>query len=378
MKKFVVVMNIPSPYRLHLLGEMHKQLQARGVEFMCHFMAKWHADRPLSWRNPKIDFPHRYWTDFGIGQYHFNPGLILRMLFVRPDYLLCGSSFDTFTGIFLMSLVKAKVKIAGLEGNTQTPGQMGGFRGWVKRFVLSRCRYVHVPGAESIRYMAMHQSRTARKMPETVILPNLVDETRFKPREKWPEKDIEELRNKLGVERTDKLCLIPARIEECKGLLPFVKQLDCSMVIGWKVLIIGEGSLKGQLVSELKFRGLENNFILLDYMPYSDMPKLYASSDLLLLPSIYDPNPLSVVEALHSGLPVALSSQAGNVEEAIEEGKNGWVLPVMDKISFNKQLKDVFSSIHERLREMGRYSHSVKAKFWNTKQAMSSFLDKVL
>ena len=55
------------------------------------------------------------------------------------------------------------------------------------------------------------------------------------------------------------------------------------------------------------------------------MPKYYAASDLFLLPSIHDPNPLSVVEALHSGLAVAISDRCGNVEEGVMDGDNGFV-----------------------------------------------------
>ena len=46
MKKFVAVMNIPSPYRLHLLGELPRRLKERGVGFHCHFMNRGHKDRP--------------------------------------------------------------------------------------------------------------------------------------------------------------------------------------------------------------------------------------------------------------------------------------------------------------------------------------------
>ena len=80
MKTFVAVMNIPSPYRLHLLGELARQLKERGVGFHCHFMNRGHKDRPKSWLDPKIDFPHTYWRNFGPDQHEFNPGLVLKMM----------------------------------------------------------------------------------------------------------------------------------------------------------------------------------------------------------------------------------------------------------------------------------------------------------
>ena len=105
------------------------------------------------------------------------------------------------------------------------------------------------------------------------------------------------------------------------------------------------------------------------------MPKYYASADLFVLPSRHDPNPLSVVEALHSGLPVAVSEMAGNVEEAVAENRNGWVLPVNDSLLFAAKLKDIFNTPIERLQKMGVVSHKENATFWNTRASVSRFLD---
>lgn len=119
-KTFVFVMNIPSPYRIHLLDAMWRQLKERGVDMHVHFMAKGHKDRPKSWLNPKIDFPHTYWRDYGFGEFHFNPGMIFHLLKNQPDYLFCTSPYDTFTGIALMLWCGKSKRIAWQETNTKT------------------------------------------------------------------------------------------------------------------------------------------------------------------------------------------------------------------------------------------------------------------
>jgi len=93
--------------------------------------------------------------------------------------------------------------------------------------------------------------------------------------------------------------------------------------------------------------------------------------------SCRNPNPLSVVEALHTGLPIALTDQAGNVEEAVTEGRNGWVLPVKDKEAFAAKLREVFATPVDRLREMGRLSKAENAQFWDTKKAIRTFLEEL-
>lgn len=368
MKKFWVVHNIPSPYRLHIFNALWKECMKRGLDFHVHFMSdmsRGYDERPVSWRNPKMDFPYTYWRDYGVGQRHVNPGLLWHLWKNTPDYLLAGSPFDTLTGMLAGRMTNG-VTCTWCEGNTKTPGKMGGLLGAVKRFALGGYKYVAVPGSDAAKYIALHQARTRKKIPQPVILPNLVDETRFTAKD-W------------GAAHDDvRRAIIPARLKPVKGLMEFVGLLTPELLKGWKILIIGDGELKDPLQSLINGLGLSDNIEIKPFVAYDEMPKYYAASDLLILPSIYDPNPLSVVEALHTGLPLALTSEAGNVEEAVTPGKNGWVLPVKDKDSFAAVLGDVFATPVERLREMGEWSKAHNAQYWNTERAIKGFTDAML
>ena len=376
MKKFHVIQNIPSPYRLHLFQKMWRHLQERGVEFHVHFMSdmsRGHDERPLSWRNPKIDFPHTYWKDYGVKCHHFNPGLIRFLRKERPDYLLVGCPFDTFTSILIAWLCPAHVRSTWSEGNTKTPGIMTGLKGWLKRAVFSKYEYVGLPGSDAAKYIDLHQTYTRKRMPKPIMLPNLIDEKRFSPRERWNQEEIRSIRFSLGVDDGDKIAITPARLEYCKGLLEYMSLLSPAMLEGWRIVIFGQGSLKENLLRLVYEKGLKDYVMIRDYVAYEDMPKYYAASDLFVLPSLYDPNPLSVVEALHSGLPVAVSEMTGNVEEAVSEGRNGWSLPVKDKNQFLEKLKTVFSTNQEILQKMGRVSLEENAQYWNTRKAILDF-----
>ena len=381
MKRFEVVQNIPSPYRLHLFREMHRQLNSMGIAFHVNFMSdmsRGHDERPLSWRNPQIDFPHVYWKDYGIGQYHFNPSMIHYLRKNKPDYLLVGSTFDTFTSWAASFLCKTGVRCAWSEGNTKTTGEMGGVRGWIKRTIFSQYPLVGVAGSDCAKYINLHQKRTSRRMPKAIFLPNLIDETRFRPRQNWNVDEIQDIRMRLGAIDDVRICVIPARLEKVKGLIEFISLLTPDMVNGWRIIIMGQGPLRGEIEKIITERRLSNFIKILDFVPYDDMPKVYAASDLFLLPSLCDRNPLSVVEALHSGLPIALSKMAGNVEEAVTPGVNGWALRVDDKTAFAEQLKEMFATPRVKLRNMGEKSYEVNSKFWVTKDAVSKFLNEII
>lgn len=368
MKKFWVVHNIPSPYRLHIFNALWAECKARGLDFHVHFMSdmsRGYDERPLSWRNPKMDFPYTYWKDYGIGQRHANPGLLWHLYRQQPEYLLAGSPFDTLTGMLAGRMTEG-VTCTWCEGNTKTPGKMGGVLGAIKRFALGGYRYVAVPGSDAAKYIALHQARTRKQMPEPVLLPNLVDETRFVAKDWSAAHD--------GVRRA----IIPARLKPVKGLMEMVGLLTPAMLEGWQITIIGDGELKTPLQQLIEARGLADKIVIKPFVPYEEMPRYYAAADLLILPSMYDPNPLSVVEALHSGLAIALSSEAGNVDEAVTAGKNGWVLPVKDRNRFASVLGDVFATPKTQLGEMGKCSEALNSQFWNTDKAIKQYMDAII
>lgn len=363
MKKFVAVMNIPSPYRLHLLGELARQLESKGIEFHCHFMNRGHKDRPKSWLDPKIPFKHTYWRNFGLDQHEFNPGLILKLMFEKPDWLMVGGAFDTITAMCLSLVARAKTKITWIEGNAKSPGKLSGSMGFLKFLTVSQYDLMAVPGKQGIGYRDVLAAHTKRKMPKTVFLPNLVDENRFGRVE--------------HVERVEKICLIPARFDPVKGLKEFFRAVEPSMLKGWKLVVMGHGPEEEITMKIVQERGLSDFVKVIHSVPYDEMPRYYASADLCLIPSVRDQNPLAAVEALHSGLALALSDQAGNVDEAVTEGANGWVLPVLNREAFAAKLKAVFAAGREVLKKMGEISKRENSRFWDTKESIARFLNAV-
>ncbi|MBM4164976.1 MAG: glycosyltransferase family 4 protein [Lentisphaerae bacterium] len=375
-RRIEVIQNIPSPYRLHLFEVMAEALDARGIEFFVHFLSRGHAARPSAWRNPTVRFPHRYWSGCGVRSFHLNPGLIARLWRDPPEVLVIGSTFDTITSAIVATTVHSRLKVAWSEGNTATPGRLDGLLGRYKRWVFKHCERIAVPGRSAVEYVALHQTRTRWRMPEPVLLPNLVDERRFSPREAWEPAEIRAARRVLlGESEADKICICPARLERVKGLQELVERLPSAALAGWKIVIFGQGSLREELLTRIAKRGLSGTVEIRDYVPYAEMPKYYAASDLFLLPSRHDPNPLSVVEALHSGLPVALTTRAGNYYEALEEGVNGWSLDVDDAAAYTEALRRAFVAPADERVAMGQRSKERARANWSSREAVTRFLD---
>ena len=66
-------------------------------------------------------------------------------------------------------------------------------------------------------------------------------------------------------------------------------------------------------------------------VPYADLPRHYAESDILLFPSLMDEWGFVVNEAMATGLPVLGSIYSQAVDELVRDGETGWVFDPLDR-----------------------------------------------
>ncbi len=69
-----------------------------------------------------------------------------------------------------------------------------------------------------------------------------------------------------------------------------------------------------------------------------EVAPFYGAADLLVLPTLYDPFPNSILEAMASGLPVITSTQCGGAE-FVENGENGFVCDALDHPALVEAMK---------------------------------------
>lgn len=130
-------------------------------------------------------------------------------------------------------------------------------------------------------------------------------------------------RSELGVSDDDHMILAVGDLIKRKNhqcIIRALKELDDH----YKLFICGTGveedSLKA-LVSEL---GLGSRVFFLGFR--NDIPALMHASDMLVFPSIHEGLPVTVMEAMASGLPVIATRIRGIVPDLLESGVNGIVL----------------------------------------------------
>jgi UDP-glucose:(heptosyl)LPS alpha-1,3-glucosyltransferase len=101
----------------------------------------------------------------------------------------------------------------------------------------------------------------------------------------------------------------------------------------------------------------------------TDVAPCYGAADVFVLPTLYDPFPNVVLEAMASGLPVITSKKSGGAE-LIEPGRNGYVCDALDVDTLGGHMRSLLAP--DRAGEMGRCAREVVLPY--TFDAMSARL----
>jgi glycosyltransferase involved in cell wall biosynthesis len=139
----------------------------------------------------------------------------------------------------------------------------------------------------------------------------------------------DELRKEIGLESDVPLIGIVGRLVPIKNHALFL-EAAASMVHSGKqahFLLVGDGPLREILVAQAKCLGIEGQVAFLGWR--QDMAQVYAALDILALTSLNEGTPVTILEAMAAGVPVAASA-VGGVPDVVRVGETGWLTPVGD------------------------------------------------
>ena len=105
-----------------------------------------------------------------------------------------------------------------------------------------------------------------------------------------------------------------------------------------RLLLVGEGALRADLETQAKNLGLARSVRFLGLR--SDIPDVLGASDVFVLSSDYEGNPLSILEAMASGLPI-VSTAVGGVPSLVESGTHGCLVQSGDMFELSKSMQSL-------------------------------------
>ena len=193
--------------------------------------------------------------------------------------------------------------------------------------------------------------------PERIsLIPFVVDNDWWTEKSKLVDRDA--VRSDWGVTSGQQVILFCAKLQPWKrpaDLLRAFSSLNLSNAI---LVFAGEGPLLAQLEAEAKKLGVASRVRFLGFVNQSQLPAVYTSADLFVIPSEYDPCPVVVCEAMLCGLPVVLSDQISGRFDLVRPGETGDIFPCGDinalAASIQKLLPDAVALAEMKLNALRR------------------------
>lgn len=150
------------------------------------------------------------------------------------------------------------------------------------------------------------------------IIPNIIDTQRFHPRQPH-------------VPGADPHLIVTRNLEPIYDIPTAIRAFELLRRgrPGARLTVAGSGPQLGELQRLVAEMGLSDVVRFSGRIDNARIGELYADADLMLNPSTADNMPISILEALASGVPVVTTS-AGGIPDLVQDGTTAMIVPVGD------------------------------------------------
>jgi glycosyltransferase involved in cell wall biosynthesis len=116
-----------------------------------------------------------------------------------------------------------------------------------------------------------------------------------------------------------------------------------------RVLLAGDGPLRGELTELVQSLGVQDRLLLLGYR--ADVPDILAALDVAVSSSAFEGSPLAVMEFMESARPI-VATRVGGVPDLIEDGVHGLLVDAGDEAGLAAAIRRMLAD-PEAARRMG-------------------------
>jgi glycosyltransferase involved in cell wall biosynthesis len=292
-------------------------------------------DAVVQWDVPLLSgYPWTHIPNKGSGSESFlglrNTGLwdMIR----RGNYDAVISFVGYVRSTFWIALTAAKISKAaflfGTDATTLVPRSGHAWKRTVKKFLW--------PRLFRLADQVIVPSSGTRDLMFALGLPNeRVTVTPYTVDNDWWERESEKVdrsmvRSSWGAAPADSVILFCGKLQPWKRPLDLLRAFAKAELSNALLVFAGEGPLRSQLETEANALGIASRIRLLGFVNQSALPAVYTPSDLMVLPSEYEPFAVVVNEAMCCGCPVAASDHVGAVRDLVKPVHADFVYPCGD------------------------------------------------
>jgi glycosyltransferase involved in cell wall biosynthesis len=172
-------------------------------------------------------------------------------------------------------------------------------------------------------------TRTVGYTGPVTFIPNGVDAERFHPLVPAQHSDREN--EAITV-------LLARRLVAKNGVLIFAEAMAKLADLDIRIVIAGDGELRSRVLDILENAGLKDKTEFLGIVDNEDMPEIYQSADISVLPSFMEATSITGLESMASGLPL-VGTNVGGIPGIIEDNVTGLLVPPGEPDSLAQAIK---------------------------------------
>ena len=313
----------------------------------------------------------------GLGRFFglFNPGLWTLVNQAEFDAVVVYTGYMCASFWIVAAAAKLR-KIALLFGTDATslaPRSYNRLKVEVKRKVLPHIfRMATVALAPSTATADYLRSLCVRE-DRIVTIPFVVDNDFWTIRA--AEVNRKQVRATWGVGETEPVVLFCAKLQPWKRPQDALKAFAQANIQNARLIMAGEGPMRAALEAEARQLKIADRVKFLGFVNQSQLPALYTSADVMVLPSEYDPCPVVVCEAMLCGCPVILSDKIRGRFELVQPGETGFIYPCRDVQALGKVLRGALLDINT-LGQIGRAAAN-RMETWSPREHIQSLLQAI-
>lgn len=178
-----------------------------------------------------------------------------------------------------------------------------------------------------------------------------------------------------GASQNDLVTLFCAKLQPWKRPFDLLRAFAKADVPNALLLFAGEGPLRPQLESEAAILGVASRVRFLGFVNQSQLPAVYTSADLLVLPSDYEPFAVVVNEAMCCGCPVVTSDRVGAARDLVAPVAPQLIFPCGDVDALAPILKDALND-RTRLQSIADAARA-HIQTWSPERNIAATLDAI-
>lgn len=176
-------------------------------------------------------------------------------------------------------------------------------------------------------------------------------------------------REELGISGDQIVLSVVGKLEPRKRQIDIIQALGKLDIPTKSIILLIIGS--GEKESELQIISGQQNtqqIQFVGFIPPEELPGFYAATDIYVHPSLYDPHPLAISEAIFMGCPVIVSNSVGSIgpTDDVQPGRNAFVYNSKQVFHLSQMLERLILDPCLR-RNFGRESHNIAV--YNQEQA---------